>query len=114
MPGAQTPETKPEGGSARDGLKVVARADAGAGTEHARGSGTAGACIEIDRWLAAMKSLQSIRCLCGREKRRLKPFCGFCFHLLPLEMQFRLYKPIGRGFEAAYEAAAQWLVREEE
>lgn len=55
-----------------------------------------------------------MRCLCGREKRRKMAFCGLCFNLLPDRMQDDLYKRVGAGFEAAYEAAADWLVGDEE
>jgi hypothetical protein len=57
-----------------------------------------------------LKALDSLRCLCGREKRRRTAFCGLCFHLLPAEMQKALYKRLGNGFEAAYVAAADWLM----
>lgn len=67
----------------------------------------------MERFWLAVKALDAVRCVCGREKRRKMAFCGLCYHLLPAQMQGDLYKRLGAGFEAAYAAATDWLVRED-
>jgi len=43
-----------------------------------------------------------------------KSFCYGCFKQLPPEMQHALYRRIGSGYEAAYDAANTYLTREGE
>jgi hypothetical protein len=49
--------------------------------------------------------LESEGCFCGRQKQSGKAFCFKCFRELPFDMRNSLYKQIGNGFEAAYDAA---------
>jgi hypothetical protein len=53
--------------------------------------------------------VRSDQCLCERGKKAGNAFCFRCFKLLPRHLQKELYKPVGRGFEEAYEAAVMWL-----
>ena len=48
-------------------------------------------------------------CQCGRAKKPNHAFCYHCYTSLPRHMQQDLWQPFGRGFEAAYEEAVQWL-----
>lgn len=53
--------------------------------------------------------LESEECFCGRAKKSGKSFCYRCFTELPYEMRRALYKRIGDGYEAAYDAAVDYL-----
>lgn len=53
--------------------------------------------------------LISLDCPCGRSKQRGMAFCSKCYFKLPLKMRQALYKCIHEGFEAAYEAACEFL-----
>lgn len=55
------------------------------------------------------KMLASEECLCDQTKERGKAFCYRCYRELPTAMQRSLYRPLGLGFEAAYEEAVTWL-----
>ena len=56
-----------------------------------------------------VKTLASEECLCDRPKKRGKAFCYRCYRELPTAMQRALYRPLGLGFEEAYEEAVLWL-----
>lgn len=43
--------------------------------------------------------------VCTREKMTKTAFCSRCFHKLPDAMQKKLYRPFGKGFESAFDAA---------
>lgn len=53
--------------------------------------------------------LKSEQCHCDRPKRRGQAVCGVCWCRLPPELRDELYRPVGGGFEAAYEAAVLFL-----
>ena len=56
-----------------------------------------------------VKSLASEECLCCKDKLRGNSFCRSCFRALPEDMQKALYRRLGGGYEAAYDAAVVWL-----
>jgi len=56
-----------------------------------------------------VKVLAGEECQCDRPKNRGKAFCYRCFRELPTAMQRALYRPLGLGFEQAYEEAVKWL-----
>lgn len=55
------------------------------------------------------KELKSEECQCGRQKKSRMSFCYSCYKSLPVNIQKRLYYPLGNGYEEAYEEAVQWL-----
>jgi hypothetical protein len=57
----------------------------------------------------AVKLLGQQLCACGAAKVRKTAFCGSCYHALPDELRQGLWRKIGKGFEAAYEAALAHL-----
>lgn len=65
-------------------------------------------------WEFYFKELNSDGCMCGDKKHRGKSFCYRCWSKLPPELQKPLYKRIGSGYEAAYDAANTFLTREGE
>ena len=56
-----------------------------------------------------LETLKSTECQCEGEKKRGRAVCFSCWRRLPENLQRALYRPIGRGFEAAYEAAYRHL-----
>jgi hypothetical protein len=48
-------------------------------------------------------------CLCGREKKSRYSFCYRCYKALDPELQRRLYRRIGGGYEEAFEEAHKFL-----
>lgn len=60
----------------------------------------------------AYQSLMSGRCHCKRPKSGGNAFCRDCYYSLPWPMRKALFQRIGRGFEAAYEAAAKYIQQE--
>ncbi|GAH74320.1 unnamed protein product, partial [marine sediment metagenome] len=67
--------------------------------------------IEINRkdWKFYYDELMSDECACGMQKEPRKSFCYGCYMALPRDMRRDLWKPIGEGYEEAYEAAVKWL-----
>ena len=59
------------------------------------------------RWCLAV--LKSDLCLCGKRKNPRRSFCPYCFRALPDAMKAALYRKVGRGYEAAFQEAVQWL-----
>lgn len=57
----------------------------------------------------AIWTLHSPRCQCGAPKVRRVPFCGQCYDRLTDDLRRGLWPKIGRGFEAGYEAALEFL-----
>lgn len=53
--------------------------------------------------------LISEECQCGGEKKSRKSFCWQCFNALPMELQRRIYLPMHKGYEEAYEEAVAHL-----
>ena len=53
--------------------------------------------------------LESEECFCGMPKVSGKSFCYRCFTALPHDMRRELYKRVGDGYEAAYDAAVKYL-----
>lgn len=53
--------------------------------------------------------LMSNGCACGKAKKRKQSFCYFDFKSLPDDMQKALYRPIGNGYEEAYDEAVAYL-----
>ena len=53
--------------------------------------------------------LMSNQCACGKTKKPRKSFCYGCFKSLPIDMQNRLYRRLGEGYEAAYDEAVKYL-----
>jgi len=56
-----------------------------------------------------LEELGSEECQCGRLKKRGRSFCYTCYSSLPQTLKDGLWLPIGRGYEAAYDAAVEWL-----
>ena len=53
--------------------------------------------------------LESEECFCGRHKQSGKALCFKCFRDLPFDMRNALYRKMGNGYEAAYDAAVNYL-----
>lgn len=51
----------------------------------------------------------SEECLCGRPKKPRFSFCYRCYKALPGDIQRRLYRMIGYGYEEAFEEGVKWL-----
>jgi len=58
-----------------------------------------------------LDELTSDECACGQPKKAGHSFCYRCYMRLPGDMRRDLWKRIGDGYEAAYEAAVKWLER---
>lgn len=56
-----------------------------------------------------MQQLASAECFCERPKKPGRAFCYRCYKTLPPELRSPLYRPIGDGYEAAYEEAVRYL-----
>jgi len=56
-----------------------------------------------------LKELAGSACRCGRVKRPRQTFCSRCFQRLPPALKRALYRRIGEGYEAAYQAAVASL-----
>lgn len=56
-----------------------------------------------------IQTLTSNGCRCGRTKQRGRALCAICFFKLPNDIKTSLYKPLGEGFEEAYEEALSFL-----
>ena len=56
-----------------------------------------------------LETLKSEECQCERPKKRGYAFCYRCFHRLPGHLRTAIYRPIGAGFEQAYEDAYRYL-----
>ena len=54
--------------------------------------------------------LATVQCRCARPKQPRMSFCRNCYYALPPEMRQALYLRVGKGYEAAYVAAANILV----
>ena len=59
--------------------------------------------------LASAAGLKSGVCACGHAKQTGMAFCFKCWFVLPKNIRHALYRPVGKGFEAAYDAACQFL-----
>lgn len=55
------------------------------------------------------EELESNGCACDRSKKPGYAFCYRCHTELPAEMKRALHKPIGKGYESAYESAFAFL-----
>ncbi len=53
--------------------------------------------------------LKSDACQCERPKQPRRAVCYKCWLRLPDDLRRPLYQRIGQGFEAAYDAACQYL-----
>jgi hypothetical protein len=53
--------------------------------------------------------LRSEECQCGQWKKPGYSLCYRCYKALPRDMRNDLYKLVGRGYEAAYDAALKYL-----
>ena len=56
-----------------------------------------------------IETLKSEQCQCERSKKRRYALCYKCFQRLPKDLRMALYRPIGAGFEQAYEDAYRYL-----
>lgn len=56
-----------------------------------------------------LDKLKSKECRCGRWKREGVSFCARCYWSLPEHLRVALYRPIGQGYEEAYEAAVRFF-----
>ena len=56
-----------------------------------------------------LDELKSDGCHCGRPKQRGRSLCYRCYYKLPDDMRRALYRKIGNGYEAAYDAAIKFL-----
>jgi hypothetical protein len=59
--------------------------------------------------LEAAAALKSGQCRCGHAKQTGMAFCFKCWFLLPRNVRHALYRPVGAGFEAAFDVACQYL-----
>lgn len=50
-------------------------------------------------------------CICRGAKPRNNGFCRACYFSLPKPMQRALWQRFGEGYEAAHQAAREWLQR---
>lgn len=57
-----------------------------------------------------LHELATVQCRCARPKQPRQSFCKGCYYALAPEMRQALYMRIGKGYEAAYVAAANILV----
>jgi hypothetical protein len=57
----------------------------------------------------ALADLRSTRCRCGGAKRALQALCPNCYFQLPSPERMALYRPLGGGFEEAYDIALDIL-----
>ena len=62
-----------------------------------------------DRRRFYMAVLSGEQCQCEHWKRRGMALCHRYYKRLPAEMQRALYRPIGAGFEAAYDEAVEFF-----
>ncbi len=53
--------------------------------------------------------LKSEQCQCERPKQRGRAVCYKCWLRLPDNLRHALYRPVGGGFEQAYEEAYRYL-----
>ncbi len=53
--------------------------------------------------------LTSEQCQCERIKKQGRALCFGCFIKLPGDLARALYRPIGAGFEAAYDDCCRYL-----
>jgi len=56
-----------------------------------------------------LEALDRLKCQCGRVKQRGNSLCSKCYWRLPRAMRRDLYRKMGQGYEAAYDAAVQFL-----
>ncbi len=56
-----------------------------------------------------LKELRSNECACGKPKKSGNSFCYGCYSSLPEDLQKKLYRRFGDGYEEAYEEAHGWL-----
>lgn len=59
--------------------------------------------------IAAVAALKSGLCRCGHAKQTGMAFCFKCWFVLPRNVRHALYRPVGAGFEAAFDVACQYL-----
>lgn len=59
-----------------------------------------------DPYLAALLSNE---CQCSRTKNGHLSFCYKCYARLPRDLQVRLYRRMGEGYEEAYDEAVKFL-----
>jgi hypothetical protein len=64
------------------------------------------------RWYGA--ELMGTQCQCDRPKKPGFSLCFKCYNRLPPEYQRDLYRKLGNGYEAGYEAAVKWLTENED
>jgi hypothetical protein len=57
----------------------------------------------------AMNVLLAPNCQCGRVKQVRQAICSRCWKRLPVDVRNALYRKVGGGFKAAYEAACAAL-----
>lgn len=62
-----------------------------------------------DGFLGMVKERESDECRCGRRKKPGNAFCYWCTDELPFNMRRELEKPVGDGFEAAFEEAVNYF-----
>lgn len=48
-------------------------------------------------------------CICRGAKPPKNGFCRACYHSLPQDMKRKLWRRFGEGYEAAHQAAREWL-----
>jgi hypothetical protein len=57
----------------------------------------------------AVAVLKNGQCYCGAAKQTGMAVCCKCWFQLPRNVRRALYRPVGKGFAAAYEVACQYL-----
>ena len=70
---------------------------------------TIGVIMGLDDRKFYLDTLRSNECQCGKGKKPRYSLCWGCYHELPRELQIALYKPIGNGYEDAYDEAVIYL-----
>ena len=56
-----------------------------------------------------LNELKGEQCWCEKPKKKWYSFCYSCFKKLPRDLQQKLYRKIGDGYEKAYDQAVQFL-----
>jgi hypothetical protein len=82
-------------------------------TQETTGAAPADRKEKLKTTIAAVEALARRKCQCGAVKQPKRSFCGRCFARLSRELKERLYQPVGRGYEAAWQDALKYLKGEQ-
>ena len=56
-----------------------------------------------------VEELRGTKCRCGAAKTSRQTFCRTCYFTLPKKKRMALYRPVGGGYEEAYQQAVKEL-----